>query len=103
MTNKIIFKLEIDKDNLNIVVNEKIAKKISIKNKNINTNDIYNILKYDKNNEYVLDSKKFDDDEIVGKEQEMRRLYNYTYDLFFEIIDAVNEENKKNLKEQKSK
>ena len=49
MTNKIIFKLEIDKDNLNIVVNEKIAKKISIKNKNINTNDIYNILKYDKN------------------------------------------------------
>lgn len=103
MTNKIIFKLEIDKDNLNIVVNEKIAKKISIKNKNINTNDIYNILKYDKNNEYVLDSKKFDDDEIVGKEQEMRRLYNYTYDLFFEIIDAVNEENKKILKEQKSK
>ncbi len=103
MTNKIIFKLEIDKDNLNIVVNEKIAKKISIKNKNINTNDIYNILKYDKNNEYVLDSKKFNDDEIVGKEQEMRRLYNYTYDLFFEIIDAVNEENKKILKEQKSK
>lgn len=103
MTNKIIFKLEIDKDNLNIIVNEKIAKKISIKNKNINTNDIYNILKYDKNNEYVLDSKKFNDDEIVGKEQEMRRLYNYTYDLFFEIIDAVNEENKKILKEQKSK
>ena len=103
MTNKIIFKLEIDKDNLNIVVNEKIAKKISIKNKNINTNDIYNILKYDKNNEYVLDSKKFNDDEIVGKVQEMRRLYNYTYDLFFEIIDAVNEENKKILKEQKSK
>lgn len=103
MTNKIIFKLEIDKDNLNIVVNEKIAKKISIKNKNINTNDIYNILKYDKNNEYVLDSKKFNDDEIVGKEQEMKRLYNYTYDLFFEIIDAVNEENKKILKEQKSK
>lgn len=103
MTNKIIFKLEIDKDNLNVVVNEKIAKKISIKNKNINTNDIYNILKYDKNNEYVLDSKKFNDDEIVGKEQEMRRLYNYTYDLFFEIIDAVNEENKKILKEQKSK
>ena len=103
MTNKIIFKLEIDKNNLNIVVNEKLAKKISIKNKNINTNDIYNILKYDKNNVYVLDSKKFNDDEIVGKEQEMRRLYNYTYDLFFEIIDAVNEENKKIIKEQKSK
>lgn len=103
MTNKIIFKLEIDKNNLNIVVNEKLAKKISIKNKNINTNDLYNILKYDKNNVYVLDSKKFNDDEIVGKEQEMRRLYNYTYDLFFEIIDAVNEENKKILKEQKSK
>lgn len=103
MTNKIIFKLEIDKNNLNIVVNEKLAKKISIKNKNINTNDIYNILKYDKNNVYILDSKKFNDDEIVGKEQEMRRLYNYTYDLFFEIIDAVNEENKKILKEQKSK
>lgn len=103
MTNKIIFKLEIDKNNLNIVVNKKLAKKISIKNKNINTNDIYNILKYDKNNVYVLDSKKFNDDEIVGKEQEMRRLYNYTYDLFFEIIDAVNEENKKILKEQKSK
>lgn len=103
MTNKIIFKLEIDKDSLKIIVNEKTAKKISLKNKNINTNDIYNMLKYDKNNEYVLDSKKFNDDEIVGKEQEIRRLYNYTYDLFFQILDAVNTENKKILKEEKNK
>ena len=54
MTNKMMFTLEINKDSLIIKVNEKKVKTLSIKNKNINTTEIYNMLKYDRSNEYKL-------------------------------------------------
>lgn len=100
MTNKIIFKLVIEKDNVLIKINEKKEKSLSIKNKTINTSDIYKMLKYNKNNLYSLDCKKIPDEEITGKDQEIKRLYNYLYDLLSQIIDAVNDENK--LLQQKS-
>lgn len=95
MINKIIFKLNISKDKVLIIVNDKTKKTLSLKNKTINTSDIYNMLKYDKNNEYCLDCKKIPDDEISGQEQEIKRLYNYLYELLEQIIVAVNDENKK--------
>lgn len=93
MTNKIIFKLVIEKEKVIINVNDKKEKTLSIINKTINTNDIYKMLKYNKNNLYQMDSKRIPDEEIVGKDQEIKRLYNYLYDLLSQIIDAVNIEN----------
>ena len=101
MTNKMIFTLEINKDSLIIKVNEKKVKTLSIKSKNINTTEIYNMLKYDRSNEYKLISDKIPEDEIIGKEQELKRLYNYTHDLISQIVDAVNDENKRIAKEEK--
>lgn len=101
MINKVIFSLDINGDSLIIKVDDKKSKTISLKNKNINTMEIYNILKYDKSNEYILNSSKIPDEEINGKDQEIKRLYNYTYDLLSQIIDAVNDENKRIAKEEK--
>ena len=91
MINKVIFSLDINGDSLIIKVDDKKSKTISLKNKNINTMEIYNMLKYDKSNEYILNSSKIPDEEINGKDQEIKRLYNYTYDLLSQIIDAVND------------
>ena len=101
MINKVIFSLDINDDSLIIKVDDKKSKTISLKNKNINTMEIYNMLKYDKSNEYILNSSKIPDEEINGKDQEIKRLYNYTYDLLSQIIDAVNDENKRIAKEEK--
>ena len=101
MINKVIFSLDINGDSLIIKVDDKKSKTISLKNKNINTMEIYNMLKYDKSNEYILNSSKIPDEEINGKNQEIKRLYNYTYDLLSQIIDAVNDENKRIAKEEK--
>ena len=101
MINKVIFSLDINGDLLIIKVDDKKSKTISLKNKNINTMEIYNMLKYDKSNEYILNSSKIPDEEINGKDQEIKRLYNYTYDLLSQIIDAVNDENKRIAKEEK--
>ena len=101
MINKVIFSLDINGDSLIIKVDDKKSKTISLKNKNINTMEIYNMLKYDKSNEYILNSSKITDEEINGKDQGIKRLYNYTYDLLSQIIDAVNDENKRIAKEEK--
>ena len=101
MINKVIFSLDINGDSLIIKVDDKKSKTISLKSKNINTMEIYNMLKYDKSNEYILNSSKIPDEEINGKDQEIKRLYNYTYDLLSQIIDAVNDENKRIAKEEK--
>lgn len=101
MINKVIFSLDINGDSLIIKVDDKKSKTISLKNKNINTMEIYNMLKYDKSNEYILNSSKIPDEEINGKDQEIKRLYNYTYDLLSQIVDAVNDENKRIAKEEK--
>ncbi len=101
MINKVIFSLDINGDSLIIKVDDKKSKTISLKNKNINTMEIYNMLKYDKSNEYILNSSKIPDEEINGKDQGIKRLYNYTYDLLSQIIDAVNDENKRIAKEEK--
>lgn len=101
MINKVIFSLDINGDSLIIKVDDKKSKTISLKNKNINTMEIYNMLKYDKSNEYILNYSKIPDEEINGKDQEIKRLYNYTYDLLSQIIDAVNDENKRIAKEEK--
>lgn len=101
MINKVIFSLDINGDSLIIKVDDKKSKTISLKNKNINTMEIYNMLKYDKSNEYILNSSKIPDEEINGKDQEIKRLYNYTCDLLSQIIDAVNDENKRIAKEEK--
>lgn len=69
MINKVIFSLDINGDSLIIKVDDKKSKTISLKNKNINTMEIYNMLKYDKSNEYILNSSKIPDEEINGKDQ----------------------------------
>lgn len=101
MINKVSFKLNILKDKVLISVNDKTKKTLSLKNKTINTSDIYTMLKYDKNNEYCLDCKKIPENEITGQEQEIKRLYNYLYELLDQIIDAVNEENKKHQQKKR--
>lgn len=101
MINKVLFKLIISKDKVLISVNDKTKKTLYLKNKTINTSDIYTMLKYDKNNEYYLDCKKIPENEIIGQEQEIKRLYNYLYELLAQIIVAVNDENKKYQQKKK--
>ncbi len=94
MINNIKVKLEIDNNKLKIKVNEKKKGEISINNKSINTKEIYNLLQYNSENKYILDCNKLNEEDTIGKDNEINRLYNYVYDLFKSIIDAINEINK---------
>ncbi len=94
MTNNMEIALETEKDFLKIIVNGKTKERISIKNKAINTKRIYELLKYNENNSYVLNCERIDDEETRGNKNEMNRLYNYVYDLFKMIIDSINDINK---------
>lgn len=86
-----------NKDEVEIIVNKKVVKKITKTNKNINTNEIYKMLKYEKTNTYkFLPVSKYTD--TSGEANESKRLFNYTYDLFSEILDAVEKKNKKYIK-----
>ena len=58
MTNNIIITLETDNTNLKIKVNGRIKKKINITNKVINTKEIYDMLKYNTENKYILNCEK---------------------------------------------
>lgn len=99
MTNKIRFTIEknedavtvrsFDMDSSNILSEVKIM----ANEKSINTKSIYDMLNYSKNNEYIFDSEKIPADEIIGEDKEIKRLYNYTHDLFKQILEAVNNEN----------
>ena len=95
MTNKIIITLEIDNTNLKIKVNDRINKKININNKVINTKEIYDMLKYNTENKYILKCERLKEEDTKGKNNEINRLYNYVYDLFKTLIDAINGINKK--------
>ncbi len=106
MTNKttadVIFNLRInDKEELEIIINGKIIKKLTKKNKIINTKDIYFWLDYKTSSIYILDCKKFDDAEVSGDANEGKRLFNYVYDLLDEIIKEVNSYTNKLQKENK--
>ena len=95
MTNDIIITLETNNTNLKIKVNGRIKKKININNKVINTKEIYDMLKYNTENKYILNCEKLKEEDTKGKNNEINRLYNYVYDLFRTIIDAINDINKK--------
>lgn len=90
MINNVNLSLQIQKDAVDIQVDCKSKKKITIKNKTINTKDIYKLLDYNKTNKYILNCKKIDENELKGNENEIKRLYNYLYDLLDEIVDSVN-------------
>ncbi len=62
---------------------------IDVNKKTINTKEIYNFLKYEKNKKYKLDCRKIKENDIQGNE--INRLYNYVYDLFDSIITAIKE------------
>ena len=94
MINNMVVTLEIKSKDLHINVNGKSKKKINIKDKKINTKEIYDILKYEPQNKYILDCKKIKEEDTIGKDNEMNRLYNYVYELFDSIIVAINEINK---------
>lgn len=94
MINNIRVKLEIDKNKLKIKINDKKKSEININNKTINTKEIYNLLNYNSENKYILDCEKLDEEATIGKDNEINRLYNYVYDLFKSIIEAINEINK---------
>lgn len=93
MTNNVKIKLELAENGVLIKADEEEFKTIFVDNKTINTEDIFKMLKYDKNNNYILDCEKINDDEINGDDRELKRLYNYLYELFAQIINAVNTEN----------
>ena len=95
MTNNIIITLETDNTNLKIKVNGRIKKKINITNKVINTKEIYDMLKDNTENKYILNCEKTKEEDTKGKSNEVNRLYNYVYDLFKTIIDAIDDINQK--------
>lgn len=95
MTNEIIVILETDNNGLKIKVNGKTKSKINVNNKVINTKEIYDILKYNTENKYTLNCERLKEEDTKGKDNEINRLYNYVYDLFKSIIDAINDINKK--------
>ena len=92
MTNNITFELESKEEKEVIIkVDNKIKKKISLKNKSINTKEIYNMLNYKKDNNYVLNGSKFSEEDTEGKANETKRLFNYIYDLLSDILKAIND------------
>lgn len=95
MTNKVSIVLEIVKDNVVIKVNGVKKKNINVTNKIINTKEIYELLKYKDDNLYELNCTRISEEETIGKDNEIKRLYNYVFDLFEEIKNAVNEITKK--------
>lgn len=101
MTNKVKFNIEITDDYLNIRVNGISKKKLTIKNKTINTKEIFKMLDYERTKIYELDCKKIDEQELKGEANEIKRLYNYAYELLAEIIDSVNNTTKELIKETK--
>lgn len=82
--------LEIEKDNVVIKVDNIAKKKINVKNKTINTKEIYKILDYNESKTYKMVSDKIKESELKGAQNEIKRLYNYAYELFDGIIIAVN-------------
>ena len=88
MINKI--ELKLSDDSVLILVDKAIKLKVSVKNKTINTNDIFKLLNYDVSKIYKLDCKKFDEKELKGSDGENKRLFNYLFDLFDQIILDVN-------------
>ncbi|MDD2518420.1 MAG: hypothetical protein PHG18_00795 [Bacilli bacterium] len=82
--------LEIEKDNVVIIVDNITKKKINVKNKTINTKEIYKILDYNESKTYKIVSDKIKESELKGAQNEIKRLYNYVYELFDGIVIAVN-------------
>lgn len=82
--------LEIEKDNVVIIVDNITKKKINVKNKTINTKEIYKILDYNESKTYKIVSDKIKESELKGAQNEIKRLYSYVYELFDGIVIAVN-------------
>lgn len=82
--------LKIEKDNVVIIVDNITKKKINVKNKTINTKEIYKILDYNESKTYKIVSDKINESELKGAQNEIKRLYNYVYELFDGIVIAVN-------------
>ena len=82
--------LKIEKDNVVIIVDNITKKKINVKNKTINTKEIYKILDYNESKTYKIVSDKIKEYELKGAQNEIKRLYNYVYELFDGIVIAVN-------------
>lgn len=95
MINDVKVRLETDKKAVKIIINEKTKSSININNKVINTKDIYKMLNYNVKNKYKLDCTRLKEEDTQGKDNEINRLYNYVYDLFQSIIDAINDINLK--------
>ena len=53
------------------------------------------MLKYNTENKYILNCEKIKEEDTKGKSNEVNRLYNYVYDLFKTIIDAIDDINQK--------
>lgn len=83
-------KLEIEKENVVIKVDNVSKKKINVKNKTINTKEIYKILDYNETKTYKIMCEKIKESDLKGPQNELKRLYNYAYELFDGIIIAVN-------------
>lgn len=94
MTNNVVIELKINNETVEIIVNDSTKKKLSKKNKTINTKEIFSMLKYSRNKKYKLVGKKISERDLKGEQNEIKRLYNYTFDLFSEIINSVNDINK---------
>lgn len=95
MTNNINIELKISDNNLEIIVDGLIKKRLSTKKKTINTKEIFDMFAYDRTKKYKLDCKKIPEKELKGEDNEIKRLYNYTFDLFDEIVKSVNDTTKK--------
>lgn len=81
-------------EKLEIIVNEKVKKYLTRSSKVLNTKDIFDMLSYNKENEYNFIPKEKQKN-VEGDENEMNRLYNYAFDLFKEIVESIDVENKK--------
>lgn len=65
---------------------------INNKSKSINAKDIYDLLKYNINNDYIQPKQKLD--ETSEESTDTRRLFNYTIDLINNVVKDVNTKSK---------
>lgn len=101
MINNVEINLEIINDYLDIKVNGVSKKKLTVKNKTINTKDVFKMFDYERTKIYKLGCKKIDEKELKGEKNEIKRLYNYTYELLDEIINSINDVTKELTKGEK--
>ena len=63
---------------------------ITLTEKIINAQDVYDLLDYSRGKVYNVDAPNFAEEDLIGKENEINRLLKDVYNLIYEVLKKVN-------------